>query len=173
VVTVASTDVANPPYVDRVIKDNAQPVPNFRPEPVQLRLLLSPMEQANPGKAVADQPSHINYINNIGFAFRQNMVKADKLLVAGPVGRKIEIPGVHYVPKMSVVIKSHECNKMTFEWQGISFNITQNGFEFDFCATKDNSIGMLLAAAIDEYAQRLDDEELESEQDEWLLEEAA
>jgi hypothetical protein len=155
--------LATPPYIDRVIKDNAQPSLNFRPEPIQLRLLLSPEEQAN--------TRLINRAISHEFAFRQNMANADKLLLTGAVGREIEIPGNNYVPRMSVVIESHEGNVMTFVWQGMSLIITQDGFEFDFYSRKSNSIGILLAFAINKCARRLDEEA--SEQDECPLKEAA
>ena len=162
-----------PPYIEKVVKDNAQPVPNFCPEPVQLLLLLSMGEQANTGDAVPKPPALVNLTRNVAFTYRQNMVEVDEQLLTGRVGLRIEIPGDHFVRGMSVVIKSHKNNVVTFEWQGMSVVVTQDGFEFDLCGIKCNSIGVLLAAAIDNYAQDLDEEARDSEQEEYALAEAA
>ena len=162
--------LANPPYVDRVIKGNVQPVPNFRPEPVQLRLLLSPEEeQANMGEAVANQLPLINRAISHEFAYRQNMVSADKRLLTGAVGREVEIP--NFVPRLSVVIDSRKGNVMTFGWRGRSIIITQNGFEFDHYGVKCNSIGILLAAIIKQCAK--EKEALKSQQNNEPLRQAA
>jgi hypothetical protein len=162
-----------PPYIEKITKDNAQPLPNFCPEPVQLLLLLSMGEQANTGDAVPEPPALVNLTRNVAFTFRQNMVEVDKQLLTGRVGSRIEIPGDHFGRGMSVVIKSHKNNVVTFEWQGMSVVVTQDGFEFDLCGIKCNSIGVLLAAVIDRYAQERDQDTEESEQEEYPLAEAA
>jgi hypothetical protein len=162
-----------PSYIEKVMKENAQPVPNFCPEPVQLLLLLGAEEKANMDKAASDPRPLINQARNAAFTFRRDMVEIDKRLVTGRVGSKIEILGDHYVRRLSVVIKSHEGNVMTFEWQGMSVVVTQDGFEFELCGTRDNSIGLLLAALIDRYAQDRDQGAETSEQDEYQLAEAA
>jgi hypothetical protein len=153
--------LANPPYVNSAVEEDFQPVPNFCPESIQMRLPLTSQNEDD-NRAVNDK-----------FAFRREMSKVDKLLLTGSVGLTIEIPGNHYVRGLSVVIKSREGNVMTFEWQGMSVIVTQDGFEFELCGIKDNSIGILLAAVIDSYAQDLDEEAMEPERNNWPLEQAA
>jgi hypothetical protein len=100
-------------------------------------------------------------------------VEVDKQLLTERVGLRIEIPGDHFVRGMSVVIKSREDNVVTFEWQGMSVVVTQDGFEFELCGIKCNSIGVLLATVIDRYAHERNQDAEESEQEEYPLAEAA
>jgi hypothetical protein len=167
---VKRNDGTVPPYVEAVIKNNVQPIPNFLPEAVQLRLLLSQEEQLDSHETTGESLRLINCANNREFALRENLANVDNLLITTPAGQEIEIP--KYIPRLSVVIESHEGNVMTFGWRDILFTVNQDGFEFDLGGMRGNSIGVLLVDAINECAG-LNEEPQQSKQEEWPLKAAA